>query len=219
MRLVHRDKGCVVCLATGVQEFYECCEDSDRFQGAHIVGHALYALWDTRGYSDDVSDPFTDPANAGSEFASSSTRNGKDSRRINSLDNGMLFCLQHHQDYDGLRFAIHPDTHEIFSFHPATLKFHGIEVKAPWLRKDVLYPPPHSIFLDEHFRTSISKAMIGHGDDCELDDDDEDYEELSELEEVEDQNEQVRTWLDGLSGGGIMSSFDFTAENKGNIEK
>ena len=54
-------------------------------------------------------------------------------------------------------------------------------------------------------------------DDCELDDDDEDYEELSELEEV--QTEQVRIWLDGsLSGREIISSLDFTAENKGNNE-
>jgi hypothetical protein len=33
-----------------------------------------------------------------------------------------------------------------------------------------------------HYFTSISKAMKGGGDDCELDDDDEDYEELSEIE-------------------------------------
>ena len=39
--------------------------------------------------------------------------------------------------------------------------------------------------------------MQGSGDDYQLDDDDDDYEELSEPEEV--QNEQVRTWLDGLS--------------------
>jgi hypothetical protein len=40
---------------------------------------------------------------------------------------------------------------------------------------------------------------------------------LSELEEVP--NEQVTIWLDGLSSGRkITLSFDFTAENKGNIE-
>jgi hypothetical protein len=40
---------------------------------------------------------------------------------------------------------------------------------------------------------------------------------LSELEEVP--NEQVTIWLDGLSSGReITSSFDFIAENKGNIE-
>ena len=66
-----------------------------------------------------------------------------------------------------------------------------------------------------HFQTSIYKAMKTSGDDCELDDDDDDYEELSELEEVEVQNEQVKTWLDGLSG---MESLDFTAEKKGNIK-
>jgi hypothetical protein len=90
-------------------------------------------------------------------------------------------------------------------------------VKAPWDRQDVLYPPPHPAFLEMHYLTSISRAMKGSGDDCELDDDDDDYEELSELKEV--QNEQVRIWLNGLSSGReIMSSLDFTAENKGNIE-
>jgi len=68
-----------------------------------------------------------------------------------------------------------------------------------------------------HYITSIAKAMKGSGDDYELDDDDDDYKELSELEEVQD--EQVRIWLDGLpSGREIMSSFDFTTENKGNVD-
>jgi hypothetical protein len=68
----------------------------------------------------------------------------------------------------------------------------------------VLYPPPHPAFLEIHYFTSISRAMKGSGDDCELDDDDQGYEELSEPEEV--QNEQVRIWLDGLlSGREIMS--------------
>ena len=63
----------------------------------------------------------------------------------------------------------------------------------------MLYPPPHPAFLELHYFTSISRAMKGSGDDCELDDDDddEDYEELAELEEV--QTKQVRIWLDGLS--------------------
>jgi hypothetical protein len=81
----------------------------------------------------------------------------------------------------------------------------------------VFYPPPHPSFLELHYFTSISRAMEGSKDNYELDDDDEDYEELSEPEEV--QNEQVRTWLDGLSSGrDITSSLDFTAENKGNID-
>ena len=67
-------------------------------------------------------------------------------------------------------------------------------MKAPWDRQDVLYPPPHPAFLKLHYFTSISKAMKGSGDACELDDDDEDYEELSEPEEVE--NERVRIWRD-----------------------
>ena len=87
-------------------------------------------------------------------------------------------------------------------------------MKAPWASRHVLYPPPLPAFLEMHYITSIAK---GSGDDYELDDDDDDYEELSELEEVQD--EHVRIWLDGLSSGReITSSFDFTAENKGNVE-
>lgn len=90
-------------------------------------------------------------------------------------------------------------------------------MKAPWQHEHVLYPPPLPAFLEMHYWSSISKAMKGSGDDCELDDDDEDFEELSELKEI--QNERVRIWLDGsLSGREITSSLDFTAENKGNIE-
>ena len=40
MRLVHRDKGCAVCLAAGVQDLealYLYCQDSDRFEGCHII--------------------------------------------------------------------------------------------------------------------------------------------------------------------------------------
>jgi hypothetical protein len=62
---------------------------------------------------------------------------------------------------------------------------HGVEVKAPWDHQDVLYPPPHPAFLEMHYFSSISRAMKGGGDDCELDDGDEDYEELSDQEEVE----------------------------------
>jgi hypothetical protein len=87
-------------------------------------------------------------------------------------------------------------THEIFSFHPATAKLQGVEVKAPWERRDVLFPPPHPAFLEMHYFTSIARAMEGSGYDCEPDDDDdEDYEEFAEPEEF--QNEQVQNWLDG----------------------
>jgi len=108
-------------------------------------------------------------------------------------------------------------THETFAFHPATAALQGIEVKAPWDSPYVLYPPPLSAFLEMHYYTSIAKAMKGSEDDYELDDDHEDCGELSELEEV--QNEQVKIWLDGSSPGReITSSFEFTAENKGNDE-
>jgi len=113
MRLIYRDKGCAVCLAAGIQAIYEYHEDSDRFEGAHIldfayhdlVSHCLYYLltysvivkWDANQFSALVKDPFTDPANADSQFASPSTRTKEDFRRINSLENEILLCLEHHQ--------------------------------------------------------------------------------------------------------------------------
>lgn len=44
MRLVFRDKGCTVCLAAGIQEIYECREDSSRYEGSHIVDFAYHEL-------------------------------------------------------------------------------------------------------------------------------------------------------------------------------
>jgi hypothetical protein len=44
MRLVYRDKGCAVCLAAGIQEIYECREDSNRYEGSHIIDFAYHEL-------------------------------------------------------------------------------------------------------------------------------------------------------------------------------
>ncbi|KAF5386188.1 hypothetical protein D9615_002388 [Tricholomella constricta] len=213
MRLVRRDKGCAVCLAAGIQEIFKYRDHSNRYEGSHIVDFAYQKLvscyvfavlvpspyvsmkkWDIKKFSTLVSDPYTDPANAENPLASPTTRTGKDSRRINSLENGILLCLQHHQDYENFRFAIHPQMHEIFSFHPDTAKLQGIEVKAPWNGADILFPPPHSSFLEMHYVTSIANSMKGGGIDYRLEDDEDDEEELSEPEEVH--NEDVRIWLE-----------------------
>jgi len=118
--------------------------------------------------------------------------------------------------FDSFRYAINPESHEIFSLHPGTVKLQGIEVKAPWKCQDELYPPPHPTFLKLHYSTSIAKHMKGNGDDYELDDDDDDYEELSEPEGV--RNENVKIWrLDSsFSSGEITSSL--MEKNKGNAE-
>ncbi len=127
MRLVYRDKGCAICLAAGTQTFYKSAEDSIFFEGLHIIDLTFHELvshchcnsltfltylvvikWDTRGYSTLVSDPFTDPANASNLFASPSTQTKKDLRRINSLENGILLCTQHHRDFISFCLAIHP---------------------------------------------------------------------------------------------------------------
>jgi len=158
------------------------------FGGSHIIPFACRELWDIARYSDLIEDPFTDPAYASNRYASPTTRSKKDSRRIHSLENGILLCLQHQRDFDNFHFAINPDSHEIFSFHPDTVKLQGVEVRVPWDRQDALYPHPHPTFLRLHYLTSISKAMKGSWEDHELDDDDEDYEELSEPEGVENEN-------------------------------
>jgi hypothetical protein len=44
MRPVYRDKGCAVCLTAGIQEIYECREDSNRYVGAHIIDFAYHEL-------------------------------------------------------------------------------------------------------------------------------------------------------------------------------
>ena len=74
-----------------------------------FLTYLLFVKWDTRGFSALVKDPFTDPANADNEFASPSTRTKQDLRRINTLENGILLCLQHHRDYKIFHFAINPD--------------------------------------------------------------------------------------------------------------
>ena len=44
MRLVCRDKGCAVCLSAGIQEIYKYREDSNRYEGAHIIDIAYHEL-------------------------------------------------------------------------------------------------------------------------------------------------------------------------------
>ena len=52
MRLVHRDRGCVVCIGYRGQggmlpqghEIYSLEDDSNRFEGAHIIDLAHYEL-------------------------------------------------------------------------------------------------------------------------------------------------------------------------------
>jgi len=83
-------------------------------EGAHLISLAHHKLWDAKHFPALVSDPFTDPANADSPFASPSTRAKKDFSRINSLENGILLCLKHHEDYDNFRFAIHPEVKTTF---------------------------------------------------------------------------------------------------------
>jgi hypothetical protein len=77
-------------------------------------------------------------------------------------------------------FANSEQTHKIFSFHPATVILHDIEVKAPWNCQEVLYPSPHPIFLKMHYLTSISRGIRDSRSNCKLDDGDGDNNNDSE---------------------------------------
>jgi hypothetical protein len=41
MRLIYRDKGCAVCLAAGIKEFYK---DFNRYEVSHIIPFASHEL-------------------------------------------------------------------------------------------------------------------------------------------------------------------------------
>ncbi|KAF5375896.1 hypothetical protein D9615_008226 [Tricholomella constricta] len=106
-------------------------------------------------------------------------RNKEDPLRLNSLENGILFCLYHHEAYDTLRFSIHPETHEIFAFHPAVAHLHGLQVTSPWQATNSLYPNPHQELLKAHFQTSIFTSLSAAAKPLESDN----YDEL-ELPEI-----------------------------------
>ena len=58
--------------------------------------------WTLRGYQSLIADPYT------ATSAENARRNKRDPLRINSLENGILLCLFHHEAYNTFRFSIHP---------------------------------------------------------------------------------------------------------------
>jgi len=61
-----------------------------------------FCKWSARDYQSKVLDPYT-------KDKSRSARLGHDPLHTNSLDNGMLMCLDHHKGFDTFRFSIHPE--------------------------------------------------------------------------------------------------------------
>ena len=121
MRVVYRDKGCVVCHAEGTNSVYQYLDDSRFFEGCHIFPFArqsavcsflkssssiqfniILLKWTLRGYQRLITDPYT------AISIENATRNRRDPLRINSLENGILICLFYHKAYDTLQFSIHP---------------------------------------------------------------------------------------------------------------
>ncbi|KAF5375929.1 hypothetical protein D9615_008225 [Tricholomella constricta] len=144
--------------------------------------------WALRGYQNLIQDPYT------ATSAENATRNEEDPLRLNSLENGILFCLLHHKAYDTLRFSIHPETHKIFAFHPAIAHLHGLQVASPWKALNSLYPSPHKELLEAHFQTSIFTSLSAAAEPSD-DDDDDDELEFPEIPSNHD-NEAVRIWAE-----------------------
>jgi len=100
-------------------------------------------------------------------------------------------CFEHHKGYDKFRFSIHPDTHKIYSFHPAVSCLHDKPVQSPWepVHKDLV--PPHPTMLCAHFID---------------DDDDDDDDELAEVEGFDDTMVRVRRWNDQQGRSTVLQS-------------
>jgi len=95
--------------------------DSEIFIGAHIFPLQYYKLvrrssfvcsgisqsaqWDSKGYSGIVTDPYSVPGASKSK----TSRKNTDTRRMNSIDNGLLLCVRHHIEFDAFLFSIKPE--------------------------------------------------------------------------------------------------------------
>ncbi|KIK00616.1 hypothetical protein K443DRAFT_100028 [Laccaria amethystina LaAM-08-1] len=178
-RLIARDKGCVVCMAQNQDDdsiyLYEV--DSEMFIGAHIFPLQYYDLWDRKRYSQIVADPYS----AAGASTSRNNRQNTDTRRMNSVDNGLLLCVKHHIQFDAHLFSIHPETHIVTSFHPRTRYINGLTITQPWLNRNAQYPPPpHSTLLRDHFMSSIATWMSATPEEYEEEDSFEDEDEIPE---------------------------------------
>jgi len=105
-------KKSIVCHAKGTPKDYLHEDHSKHFHGAHIFPSSMQESWNRRQHQNLITDPYTsfDSFNA--------KRNKKDPRRINSLENGLLLCLEHHAMYDAFEYSINPtaNTMKMFSF-------------------------------------------------------------------------------------------------------
>jgi hypothetical protein len=146
------------------------------------VHNGLFSQWDMKNFSEIVMDPYSAP-----DISKSTSRClSADAHWMNSIDNGLLLCLQHHHDFNEHLFSIHPDveiymlfpihvlkspicqTHIITSFH-FVRSLNGLMVTQPWtsVMKPKHYPPPHKNILHEHFRASIARWMMAASEEYE----------------------------------------------------
>lgn len=64
-----------------------------------------------------------DPYSVAGASTSSTNRQNTDTRRMNSIDNGLLLCVKHHIQFDANLFSIHPEVraYTLFSHSCAQL--------------------------------------------------------------------------------------------------
>lgn len=136
-----RDEGCVICLAPGLPSAYRYVDDSEFFPGVHLIPCVFQSVvntdvlflclsmlkrglpqWDVKDFVSVVTDPHTNPQLL--QIAGLSQSSGLNSR-TDSLNNGMLMCLDHHQGYQNFHYSIHPEV-ETSSCHLCFVSSHNL---------------------------------------------------------------------------------------------
>ncbi|TDL17935.1 hypothetical protein BD410DRAFT_515844 [Rickenella mellea] len=182
MRLFHRDDTCVVCYAAGddiIHRWYT--DETSCFRGSHIFPLRYFELWDILQLGSRMKDPFTKPGNKKQDGTIV-----EDSRRMDSTDNGLILCGNHHILWNMMMFCIHPDTHCIAAFQPIAKNLHGLKITRPWENPRAKYPPPNRDILYRHFFSCIVKWMKGDRKDAEVKE--ADYDEVDPWDDVWDES-------------------------------
>ncbi|KAH9941556.1 hypothetical protein B0H21DRAFT_752491 [Amylocystis lapponica] len=152
----------------------EICDCDLNAPGAHIQNalsekhqrfQHVFIIQESEGLTEFVSDPYNSsssliPAKRSSEDSEQPAPNHTDARRMNSLDNGLLLCANHHIAFDVHDLLIRPYTHTVFAMDPVYSSIHGLEITKPWSSFDpASYPPPSDKILECHFRQAVYGKM------------------------------------------------------------
>jgi HNH endonuclease len=168
----------------------------------------IFAQWDKKGYSEIVVDPYSVPGAS----KSSTSRLMTDTRHMNSIDNGLLLCLQHHSDFDNHLFSIHPDVGIYILFLICVLKpcmprpilslpsIFELGPSQEWKlasRNNAMnktqIPPPHKTLLYDNFRASKGRWMMAASEEYEEEDSLEDQDEVPQPVGISDDSCLIAT--------------------------